>query len=400
MKKITYYISIVSLLLFVVTGCKKENTTDDFMANTFDKKSTVQDPNVFQRFAKSLAKTLEEQEVRVFIHEKANEQFDGDYDILFKDIAYHKFSDNENLIEKLVKNDNSTTDKNASRVFFESIIENEKRFNIAVPVNCDKWICQSFIPLVAIQGNDSQIEYESYDNNGGINYLDAKVTPTFPVVVVGINERTDNEGNLLSGFKFDNGGGIENPNDNPNPACNGCTFGGGGGNALGGGGGSGGKGGGGGSGGANPRADKCAEYLDQIKIPKMNDIELWGNGEPELWVVVTSATGIKIGEQLLPIKKREDADNKWLKIDRFIVTWDFTTFGNYIDYYFWEDDPCVGSPGDKIEYTHVYNGNTIKVTHTIQDCDEDCKNWLVGRYDKAGTTYSTGRVDFKMRYEN
>ena len=311
----------VVLSLGVISCNKEKQLPEQVSIDALEKKSITEDPATYERFAISLAKTLNEEEVRKFIHDKTMEQFDGDYDILFKDVANHSFTDGSTFIEKLANNDDNAN----SQEFFESIIENEKRFNIAVPVHCESWECSNFIPLVAIQSKNP--ETKSFDSNGNIELLDTKTAPDSPVVVVGLNERVDLNGDLLpeiigggNGGSGDEPGGIAGPNAN-RKNCIGCFSGGGGGGSGGGGSGGGGSGGGSGGGGTDLREDKTEEKLYKINIPDLSEVEGWVYGKPEIWVKVTSATGIEIEKsKISPEPKRSEIDNTWYVVDKFITT--------------------------------------------------------------------------------
>lgn len=78
------------------------------------------------------------------------------------------------------------------------------KLQVAVPANYESWDPQAEAPLVAYipQGVDDLTlkTLTAYDSNGGVHQIDAQVAPSEPVIVVGINERTDANGELREGF--------------------------------------------------------------------------------------------------------------------------------------------------------------------------------------------------------
>jgi hypothetical protein len=50
-----------------------------------------------------LAKTLKDKEVRTFIKSEALKQFDGDYDVLYKNVAEYSFTDGKKFKDKLAQ---------------------------------------------------------------------------------------------------------------------------------------------------------------------------------------------------------------------------------------------------------------------------------------------------------
>ena len=76
------------------------------------------------------------------------------------------------------------------------------RFQVAVPANFDTWNPADYTPLVAYtpEGvDDTTLEtITAYDATGKVYQLDAQVPPKQPVIVLGVNERTDDTGALLT----------------------------------------------------------------------------------------------------------------------------------------------------------------------------------------------------------
>ena len=75
------------------------------------------------------------------------------------------------------------------------------RLQVAVPAHFDSWDPASYAPLVAYfpEGVDDTTlkTITAYDSAGNPVELDAQVAPKQPVIVLSLNERTDEERNLV-----------------------------------------------------------------------------------------------------------------------------------------------------------------------------------------------------------
>jgi hypothetical protein len=138
----------------------------------------------------------------------ALKMFDGDYDILYKTFKNLKTKEGATIEEKLVKTNRDIRSQSAKIPLFQ----------ISVPVGCEGWNTDSFIPLVAVapQGirENEVLAVKAYDANGEVHYLSAKETPKEPIIVVGMSERTDLEGNVFKGYgppkKISSNGRLQN----------------------------------------------------------------------------------------------------------------------------------------------------------------------------------------------
>jgi Protein of unknown function (DUF3103) len=149
-----------------------------------------------EEVAKALAKSMGDKQVRSFIKTEASKQMDGDYDILYN------WVDDKMIVGKSLESiivDNTATSPLAKtnalknlRVTATSI----PLLNISVPVNIDKWDTENFEPLVAVSPYSFKDEKDvtfikAYDKQGNVHWLDAKKKPDFPVIAVGVNERSE-----------------------------------------------------------------------------------------------------------------------------------------------------------------------------------------------------------------
>lgn len=164
---------------------------------------------MIRSYSKILATSLSDLSIRKLIKDEAQKQFDGDYDILIRnfnempvpigtrDIKVKEFltgtylqmrsSDTEGMEELLEMIDN-----------LQSQIPN---LQISVPVCCENWNVDEYIPLVTYlpcdYTEDSYIELEAFDNEGNIYTLSAIEEPQNPVIVVSVSERVNNKGEFI-----------------------------------------------------------------------------------------------------------------------------------------------------------------------------------------------------------
>ena len=145
-----------------------------------------------EEFAKRLAASLKEEEMRTFLKDEASKQFDGDYDILVSNVIDTKVGD-ESFDDKIkggIENSNARTNN-----VVDAATKNPK-LNISVPVLIEDWDDQKKQPLVAVSMGAVEGEtkfIKAYDSNGKEYLLDAETEPDVPVIVVGNNERMGKE---------------------------------------------------------------------------------------------------------------------------------------------------------------------------------------------------------------
>jgi hypothetical protein len=187
----------------VFIGCKDEgknevvdpqrNVVNDEIlipstAKVFDEKSArlsyLEGMEDYEEFAKMLAISLKDKNMRKFLKDEANKKFDGDYDILVAKIQDNLIS-GAKFGEHLKKNEKKANS-------YVEVLKNEK-LNISIPLLIEKWVINSQIPLVAIAINaeeDTKL-VKAFDSNGKVYLIDNIKEPNLPVIVVGLNERID-----------------------------------------------------------------------------------------------------------------------------------------------------------------------------------------------------------------
>jgi hypothetical protein len=162
-----------------------------------------------------------------------------------------------------------------------------------------------------------------FDNKGNIHWLELNKTPDFPVIVLGNNERTDDEGNFIY-TEDTRKNGTEYPVD---PPCDDCGGGGGG-------------GGGGGYTGittATVRTNGLGEYIGRIKFTDISDYEAWILGKPEIRLQAYSASGVNLASGFWnPI--RHEVDNTWKILNYKLFNWYWADYGNFLCMSWVEED--------------------------------------------------------------
>lgn len=189
--KNTYLPALLALLFFA--SCKK---TDD-QKSTSEPSHTAQQNNFNNiAFAKTLAKSLVNKEIRNLLKQEALKMFDKDYDVLYGFSRDITGSTGKTLHEQIA-----------------AYAENKEQFNelaiqsplltIYIPqlenFDADKWDTDKQIPIVAVRNVDDKKNGRAlfaYDASGNEIKLDYAVKPDRPVIVVKDNERVVAENGL------------------------------------------------------------------------------------------------------------------------------------------------------------------------------------------------------------
>ncbi len=139
--------------------------------------------------AKRLAAATDGADLRKTIQGAVGKRFDGDEEALWSSLAV------DPAFSRRVAGSSQSPDvivRAAAKM---------PRLQIAVPVHFDSWDPATYAPLVGYfpEGvDDTQVKtITAYDAAGNAVPLDAQVAPKRPVIVLGLNERTDEQGRLL-----------------------------------------------------------------------------------------------------------------------------------------------------------------------------------------------------------
>ena len=187
-------------------ACSQEAKYDSFVEPTID--YTIDHKNdLISSYAQILASSIADAELRNTIKSEAQEQFDGDYDILIStletlDLNEQNMTVKQKMLERpvLTRSSKGGFDGN-----LEDLMDEIKKvfpnLQVSVPVHCDEWDPDNYIPMVAFlpcDYDEDTIEYiEAFDIDGNTHILSAVEEPEYPVIVVSVSERIDENGNFL-----------------------------------------------------------------------------------------------------------------------------------------------------------------------------------------------------------
>ncbi len=371
MKKKVQVLVISTLFLFGISGCKDGNfigfeseaLKDEILIPSTAKISNIaslREDNSsshfeIEEFARLLAISLKDREMRVFLKNEANKQFDGDFDILVGKIINTNVGDGS-FSEKIKHNALHGAVK--SQEIIDNVLKNN-RLNISIPVHFGKWNPNFQSPLVAVAIDAIESEtklLKAFDSNGKLYLIDANLEPNLPVIIVGINERVDDEGILKTKF------GVKS---------------------------------------SLLRQENSPEYVYSMKVDDVGDIESWWNGEPEIKCVIS---GYRFGAVVSPIWSgewtpgRATIEQEYIP-NTFTFTWT-ADYGNYLSYTWLEED-FAGPDRDvviPISYQATSGGATATYSTTLVRRRED-KVLAQGEIWKGESKYQQYSGSYGFRYK-
>lgn len=211
MKKIT---GIILLLVYMASNnsCRQEiftiaentnqiNELKSYLVNEIQE--SEYDQNI-QKMAIALAISLKNKDLRKRIKEEAMLKITGDYDIIWKNFKYLTIKTENGemeLTEFLSENIAQSNTKDEIKKKLAIFGDANKALQIAVPVHCEEWDIDNYIPLVAylpFSYDEHKVkEVTAYDSEGNIHQLSADNEPENPVIVISRSERLDTNGELL-----------------------------------------------------------------------------------------------------------------------------------------------------------------------------------------------------------
>jgi hypothetical protein len=172
------YFTFLSLI-FLIYSCQKDKTNNQ-ETNQIPQELTQDN---YHTFAKSLAKVIDNKEIKAALKTKALEKFDGDYDVLVKDFVLIKLKDGKSILDLLAKQNEEV----------RSIIANNPLLTIYVPelkiFSANNWDTEKTTPIVAVRNNNGSNKIYAYNTRLNIVELDKKIEPTNPTILVKTNER-------------------------------------------------------------------------------------------------------------------------------------------------------------------------------------------------------------------
>lgn len=335
--------------------------------------------------ALALARSLGDESVRRAVHAAVNERFNGAPEVLLKDLQDRGVGGatfRGKLVAAIARG-RGVSAAEAGRALGR-IAAVSGRLDVAVPVRLAEWDPSSYVPLVAFEPTgvpeDRIDRLKAYDADGDVHYLDARTAPDRPVVVVGLNERTDESGrvrpeylvpagtNVLGAGKGSLSGSVLGARTNElqeecAPDALDCS----------------GGGGGTGGGGTTPpnRQGNHPETLQRISI--LNDHEIWSAEPAEIWTMVGCSSYGKAFKSRLGDPEPEftllyagkDSQGRFLYKERtadlavqgiYYFTWNPSSYGSVCGHELWEDDG-----GGSTTVTTTFNNPDTGVSFGVSD---------------------------------
>lgn len=172
----------IILSVFFIVSCSNIEYDNGLAAIMSANEKTA----LIKEYAQELSKAMTSKDLRCVIKDMALKQFDGDYDILLSDLHAE------------TKSKASIDFETISDLFYDKISESIPNLQVSVPVHCEEWDSDSFLPLVVFLPYDFDehkvSEVEAFDAHGNVTMLSIDEEPDFPVVVVSVSERIDTNG--------------------------------------------------------------------------------------------------------------------------------------------------------------------------------------------------------------
>lgn len=352
-----------------IWGCQRETpvapdaASESVAGEANAGKATTAD---MQDVATMVAGALKDVEVRRAIKAEALKQFDGDYDILYSRFAGFAFPNGEKFSDKLAKsfalaNGRTAGEAAAKLKQISSILP---LLNISVPVNIDQWDVESSQPLVVFRpvnfSEKTTKTVKAIDGKGNIVTLSAEVAPKVPVIVVGLNERVDDKGEVKSGFLP-----AETTVKNGRVAK------------------------------ANyeeyDRWENYWEYLYQVHYAHESTLdasESWIQGGPEIRLQVKGvANDYTMYGETFNLKRDQVRSGRWVTLNARMFVWNTASVGRYMLYYFVEVD---GGTETTSTLSNTQNGVTYGVSVKSKAEDYVLSEQLVDFQTKMPTLYGWG----------
>jgi|GEM_PF-1744230 len=322
--------------------------------------------------ARVLAVSLQDPAVRVAIKKEAEKKFDGDFDVLYRNFAGFQLPDGSTFESKLMAAKLKLDGPSAGKT-----IESQKLaatsialFNISVPVHIEQWDANAYTPLVAVNAvvaGSSKIK--AFDAQGKMHLLDLDQIPALPVVVVGLNERVNEDGTLK---QFIDVTAVSQDVKPRNTSPSGRT-----------------------QWGEYSRATDYQEKMNMFRWTNNDALgraESWAAGAPEVRMTVKAISGNQdVWSGFWKDDRGKFNDAAWYVCETPMFFWTLPTLGRGLVYYWVEEDAGV-------EVTAVISGSFLGQSYslTAKGKSEDFKigHTAVDFYTKMPTLYSLGTFEF------
>lgn len=439
MKNISLVLRI--FLFTAILGCDvKNDTTPDLMdTNTIDQ-SNIND-KLAVRTAKGLYQLMKHPEARALIQKEVSRQFDGDYNVLMADIVRQPLTMNMgngmktetfgSFLQNAIGNDKSPSRmsiQNTSQNLIDSIAQYYPLMQLAIPQLEDQNIADwdfenSPLPIAIVTADRSSGKVPSITVDGTINSVSITEEPDQLYLVISSNERTiaiptggqNLQANIVNpgldcegeAYMIDNNYDYILLDDYYN-AQNDCTI-----AHI-----PSSSGGGSGSASSNCARDNDPDK-DEITRVKFKNIQAyrqakdgWFNGKFELKLFITLGTidgAAQTLEKIFINNENDyrycgifDCDPRWVNTLAEIVTWEKSTYGDRMNYSFFEYDGTGTSTESTVSFPVKIGGITMTITNKIAVKSDDFPigQSVIEYCDETqgeGYTYSAGSFEFQVR---
>ncbi|GAB4348785.1 MAG: hypothetical protein OHK0038_27950 [Flammeovirgaceae bacterium] len=428
---------LLFLLLGLVFSCEETGVKEELSPS---KGLSVQEQNLaMHQLGIALAKALENPDFKEFLFWKANQQFDGDFDILLAEVKNQKIPlkdaqgrvSGETTFEEMLLESASSNERTSLDYALSQITTAMPLLNISIPNMSEIATTEELnaylneYPNTPVAVLDSSYDdatssfVTAYDSQGKAIKISCDVEPTYPVVVIGKNER------IIEVSKNDS---ISSPCPHPysltpyfednhyfyflksdyyefiNPLC------------------------GGGGGGGTPPLSTCdrdakntKDELHTVKFRSMDElrnVEKWTHGQPEVRVIIVFAQYPQANAGFQKFSKYLGSDD-WYKccnwrciqnrctktrtFDSEIISWNKVEIGNLMQYNFIEEDNEGNDLDINVSFTVKFDestSGTVSGKYTIKSKDTDIGTSFVEYCDEAdgeGYMYRPGIIDFTVR---
>jgi hypothetical protein len=172
--------------------------------------------NKMNQLAKAVAITLSETQVQKELHKKVMQRFDGDTEILWNDLNTDQTMTNSLGSGTLVNWTNAVAKRGQALGFHsqndvQTLLNKSKKSYFANVhlfwYNAEKWDGKTaplvtFIPMGADLEKEKITTLTGFDAEGNMYQIDRVLAEKHPVIVIGPNERTKEDGTLLDGISM------------------------------------------------------------------------------------------------------------------------------------------------------------------------------------------------------
>ena len=332
-------------LCLLASSCERPTTVDSSSPQP-NQPGVITDAasSDMEQFAMNLAVSLQDRNVRNLIKAEAMKQFDGDYDVLVRELLNKQVGNGKTFADKIAPPQVSPNERVAT------LSDNTPLLNIGVPVNVEKWNAADVEPLVAlIPVSEKAEKIKAFDSKGKVHWLDGRVAPDFPVIAVGLNERVTFQNGSFSVKKgLQDAGKTTASNTKQSNARVSCT-----------------------------RSSNSWEALKRLYSPDIGAIESWIRGRPELILKIFANTGgfanVTAGQVYQGYwSPTRGAISGGIDLNDYLLTWDWDgSYGEILTYNWIEEDSQGSWVNRNIKVKMKVAGQDIDVDIPLGMWNED-----------------------------